>query len=110
MKLEHLAQALAKTENELRQERASALGRAAQVLEGLLTQLETLRQAYGTIPVEERAAHIAEYTRVREQARYRYWCLLVQREAIGLRDHRELESAYRVPPPLAPLPVPALPA
>jgi hypothetical protein len=100
MKLEHLAQALEKTERELKQERASALGRASQLLEALLEQLEILLQAFETIPVEQRVAHAAEYNRVREQARYRYWCLIVQCEAVGLRQHQELEAAYRIPPPL----------
>ena len=46
---------------------------------------------------------IAEYNDLREQARLRYYYLLVTREAMGLRDHRWIEALYRVPDKIKPL-------
>lgn len=101
MTLDYLGRALERTEEELRQERAYTLGRAADALESLLARLETLRQSLDEVPGPERAEKVAEYNRVREQARYRFWCIVVQREAIGLWQHEELQAAYRIPPPLS---------
>lgn len=43
-------------------------------------------------------AQIHRYNRVREEAKLRYYYLIVTREALGLRRHHWVEAAYRIPP------------
>ena len=64
-------------------EKASALGRAGRALEAAVDAYETARP-------EERRERLAAVARA-------FWMLSVQRDAIGLRDTRELMATYRVP-------------
>jgi hypothetical protein len=98
MKLDQLAQALEKTEKELHQERATTLGRTGQKLEQLIEQLLALRARLESLPADEREPHIAAYEQLHKDAHYQMWCLVVTREALGLRQHRELEDLYPIPP------------
>jgi len=43
-------------------------------------------------------AQVHRYNRVREEAKLRYYYLIVTREALGLRRHHWVEAAYRIPP------------
>ena len=98
--LEQRGEALGKMEQELRQERAAALGRIARTLESLLVRLETLRQGAEAVTGPDRAAIVAEHAEVRARATTYRWYLEVQREAVGLRRHDRLDDFYRLPPPL----------
>ena len=84
---------LAALEVEIRGEIAASLGRVAEKLEGFLAELARLEAAPRT------PAIVAEHLAVRAQAELYLWYLIVQREAIGLRDHSRLP--YVIPPRLA---------
>jgi hypothetical protein len=68
---------------ELQSERAATLARAARALEQALAELEAAAP-------ERREDAFAE-------AAERLWCVVVQREAIGVLRHDTLFEAYRVP-------------
>jgi hypothetical protein len=67
-------------ERELQQERATSLGRAGEKLEAAMKQW----RESGAAPA-------------RAEAQKRLWYLVVQREALGLRRHREVYELYGVP-------------
>jgi hypothetical protein len=79
---------------ELAQEMAAALGRLGRRLERALQALQQFDAANVTDPDvrrRERSALLAE-------AGDALWLFVVQREACGLRDTRQLMRDYRVPP------------
>jgi len=67
-------------EHDLKAERAASLGRAGAALEHALA---TWRESPGPASVRE--------------AQKRLWYLVVQREAMGLRRHREVYEIYGIP-------------
>jgi hypothetical protein len=77
-------------EYELAQEKASALGRLGRRLEAALEALRAFDAAIAEPSVETRRALVAE-------AGHALWLFVVQREAIGLRDSRQVMRDYRVP-------------
>lgn len=84
---------------ELSEERAVALLRLTRKLEWLIDRLHDARKQMPSDGSAARAAAIAAYRELRDQAlRYR-WYVEVQREAIGLHRHEVLDEFYRVPPP-----------
>lgn len=86
---------------ELQEERAAALARISRRLERLLDQLQATREQIARGRDEDRARTIAAYRELhREAVKYR-WYLEVQREAIGLRQHQQLDEFYRIPPELS---------
>jgi hypothetical protein len=101
-------------ENEIRKEKAEALGRTGERLEEALQELKILRREIRGlvwsslnsvpdtgegIPAEIRE-RLLQYARLREQACQWRHCLVVQREAVGLWRHEDVERMYPVPPPL----------
>jgi hypothetical protein len=79
---------------EIAQEMASALGRLGRRLEqalAALAQFDELSPPAGEAPSHERRALVAE-------AGTALWLFVVQREACGLRDSRQVMRDYRVPP------------
>ena len=76
---------------ELNEERVAALTRISRTLESLVEQLQTLAQDSTNRGTEQ-------YERLRARAKLYRWFLEVQREALGLRDHRLLDRFYRIPP------------
>jgi hypothetical protein len=98
-----------KTQEELLQERAEILGRAGEALAAALSDLEkidrsisaSLREA-GEHPdsgrLTEINGEIRHYNRAREYAELRLYYLLVTREAMGIRRHKTVEEAYKIPP------------
>jgi hypothetical protein len=77
---------------EIAQEKASTLGRLGRGLEAALAALRThdaKEPADGSR--EARRALVAE-------AGYALWLFVVQREALGLRDARQVMRDYQVPP------------
>src|ERR1043166_8205941 len=79
---------------ELAQEKASSLGRLGRALEGALSALrdfDAQPHAQSTERRQERRALVA-------QAGHALWMFVVQREALGLRDARQMMRDYAVPP------------
>jgi hypothetical protein len=77
---------------ELAQEKASSLGRLGRGLEAALAALrEHDAKELADGAREARRALVAE-------AGYALWLFVVQREALGLRDTRQLMRDYQVPP------------
>lgn len=89
-----------RTEREIRAEQATALARIAETLAGLLGELEARRRAFGSLADGERSAARADYAALRRRAVLYRWYLEVQREAVGLFRHDDLDRFYPLPPAL----------
>ncbi len=104
--------ALQAVEAEILQEKAEALGRTGQRLEEALDALEEVREAIEGVELrlrhcsassEEMAClqivHsdlIARLRPLRRRAHQVYQSLIIHREAVGLRNHLEVERCYRI--------------
>jgi hypothetical protein len=88
---------IAAIDQEIREEMAASLGRVAGKLEGFLARLRVLAEEHARAPS---AALVAEHAALRAQAELHLWYLVVQREAIGLRQHARLYAVYPIPPRL----------
>ncbi len=84
----------------LRQEKAGALRRVGEKLEKLLTELKGLESELRKLTGPQREKKLALYQQLRSDAEYQRWCLVVQREAMGLFNHSEVDLMYPVPPAL----------
>lgn len=85
-------------EAELNKERAGALGLTAQKLERLLAQCAALAAQLATTSGAGRAGLLSEYREVRALAEQQRWYLCIQREAVGLRVHDDVDRLYPPPP------------
>jgi hypothetical protein len=84
---------------ELAQEKAAALGRAGERLEAALADATELgRRLDLATTVEEEARRLAAYESARLRAVHARTALLIQREALGLRNHRIVDQQYPEPP------------
>ncbi len=84
---------------EIAQEKAAALGRAGERLEAALEVVATLgRRLDVTRDAEARARLLGEDEDARARALHARLLLLIQREAIGLRQHRSVDATYPAPP------------
>jgi hypothetical protein len=87
-------------QEEIVREKAATLGRAGERLEAALATVRDLGQ---TLDAERdparRAALLREYEAARRQAAAARQMLLIQREAIGLRHHRDVDRQFPEPPP-----------
>jgi uncharacterized protein YcaQ len=82
-------------EHEFLQEKASALGRLGSALERTLAALRRFDAAHAHARGE---AHARDMRRVLvAEAGHALWLFIVQREACGLRDARQVMRDYRVP-------------
>lgn len=92
-------QGLERTEKEVVQEKAATLGRAGERLEAALAGARALGEALDveTDPTR-RAALLREYEVTRRRAATARLVLVIQREAIGLRHHRDVERQFPEPP------------
>jgi hypothetical protein len=97
-------EALARTESEIRAEKAAALARIAGTLEGLLAELQRRREDLARLSGDVRARAVEEYAALRDQARLYRWYLVVQREALGLFRHDDVDRHYPLPDPVPPEP------
>jgi hypothetical protein len=79
---------------EIAQEKASTLGRLGRGLEAALATLA----AFDAEAREPSAEVRRERRDLVAQAGHALWLFVVQREALGLRDSRQLMRDYRVPP------------
>lgn len=75
---------------ELSEERVAALTRISRTLESLIEQLQALATDSATCATEH-------YQQLRERAKQYRWYLEVQREALGIRNHRFLDEVYKIP-------------
>lgn len=83
---------------ELTAERLGGLAKAGDALTSRLEELTSLRAEISTLVGPARAAAVQRYQHLRAEAETRRWYLVVQREAIGLYNHDDLEAVYPVPP------------
>lgn len=88
------ADALQAIEAEIRREKAEALGRAGERLEDALNALESARASFAEIEAREQLA--ARLAVCRDLAHLAYQYLIIQREAVGVRSHLDVERSYRV--------------
>ena len=86
-----------KTEEEIREEMASALGRIGRELELLIAELHKLKERATFCNDDDRPNVLEEYKKIRTEARLYYWYLIIQRESVGLTSHDLLPTVYRIP-------------
>jgi hypothetical protein len=88
-------------EIQIKAEAVSSVRALGQRIEKQLTELQQLgQQVRAMAPSPARDKKLAEYDEKRRDAEYRKWTLIVQREAMGLFNHDDVEEIYRVPPKL----------
>jgi hypothetical protein len=101
-------------ESEIRKEKAEALGRTGERLERTLLEIGEIRRAIhalaGLVPhaagmdddrtAAEMEGKLAEHARLCEAARQLRLSLIIQREAVGLWRHEDVDRTYPPPPPL----------
>jgi hypothetical protein len=85
---------------ELNEERAAALLRISRTLETAIGRLQAARERIGPLRGAERSREIAAYGELRRHAIKYRWYLEVQREALGMRHHHNLDEFYRIPDPI----------
>jgi hypothetical protein len=95
--LRQRARLLARTEEEIREEIAASLGRVTRRIERLLAEIEERTGDLGTLTGEARRSLVRSLNELRERTLHELWKLMVQREALGLRDHTSLRAVYRIP-------------
>lgn len=84
-------------ETELNRERAGALGMTARKLEGLLDTCRALKEQLGTATDPAlKELLLRDYRAAREESERQRWNLCVQREAIGVRRHEEVDRLYPI--------------
>lgn len=85
---------------ELNKEKAGGLGRTGRLLEDAIAACNALRTKLATCPAGARRTDLlAEYAGHRRVALEQRWNLEVQREAMGLRKHTDLDTFF--PPPVS---------
>jgi hypothetical protein len=84
-------------EVEIQSEKASAMRRVAQRLESLLAELEQTEQVLRGLSGPTRARFVERHRELRAEAEKQRWYLIVQREAMGLRQHGDIYELYRLP-------------
>lgn len=90
---------LERIDREILGEKAAVLGRAGERLEQALAELTRVAAALNA--AGEPAARqelVADYEAARTRARQARLLLLIQREAVGLRNHRMVDHQYPEPP------------
>ena len=78
---------------EIAQEKASTLGRLGRALEAALAALQT----FDAETIEPNPESRKERRALVARAGHALWMFVVQREALGLRDSRQVMRDYRVP-------------
>jgi hypothetical protein len=88
-----------KIEEEIVREKAATLGRAGERLEAALAEVAALGAAIDReADPRRRAGLLVEYEAARRQAANARQILVIQREAIGLRQHRDGDRQFPEPP------------
>ncbi len=83
----------AAVEAELNEERSSVLGRVSRKLEEARARAEALAAELDRSPTHDPDV-LAEHRQAHAEATRWRWVLCVQREAIGLYDHRWVDATY----------------
>jgi hypothetical protein len=83
---------------EIAREKAASLGRVGERLEASLARLAELRRRIELAPPEVRPKLARRYAEERSLAATLRYYLVVQREAMGLRRHADVDRAYPLPP------------
>jgi len=90
--------AVSKTDKEILEEKARTLGFAGYRLEEKLNELAGIENEMETASnTEEYDALIDRFNKVREEALTRKHELIIYREAIGAKFHKDVEKYYKVP-------------
>jgi hypothetical protein len=92
--------ALLPVEVDFQREKATGLRRSGDKLEQLLAELAEVERGLRARAGPDRAPYAARYRALWKEAEQQKWFLMVQREACGLRNHRDLDLVYPLPPPL----------
>jgi len=82
---------------QINEERASALSRISRTLDTLITALDEARERIRNAPEQGREFELARWRDLHARAVKYRWYLEVQREALGMRDHRLLDEFYKIP-------------
>ncbi|WP_375760750.1 hypothetical protein [Corallococcus exercitus] len=90
--------ALLPIEVDFQRERASGLRRSGDKLEDALALLAQAEKELRALSGSARVARYPAYRAVWKEAERLRWNLTVQREACGLRNHRDLDVIYPLPP------------
>ncbi|RKH69310.1 hypothetical protein [Corallococcus aberystwythensis] len=90
--------ALLPIEAEFQRERASGLRRSGDKLEDALILLAQAEKELRALSGPARVARYPAYRALWKEAERLRWNLTVQREACGLRNHRDLDFIYPLPP------------
>jgi hypothetical protein len=86
-------------EDEIRREKAAALGRAGERLDAALADVrQALQRLDHAADATTRQRRFEDYDRARRRAHCARQALLIQREAIGLRHHATVDQAFPEPP------------
>jgi len=94
-------EALQRTEKEIIAEKAATLGRAGERLEAAIGLVAELRQAFeSAVDAAARECTLASYRQARARALDARHTLIIQREAIGRRNHRIVDQQFPEPPVL----------
>jgi hypothetical protein len=107
--------AFEQVESEIRKEKAETLGRAGERLEQALLEIEGIRREIlalaekGLAPTNdereqfrlEMHERLTEHTRLCEEAKWLRHTLIIQREAVGLWRHEDVDRQYPLPRPLS---------
>jgi hypothetical protein len=94
-------EALARTEKDILAEKAATLGRAGERLEAALRLAAEQHAALARAPEgPAREQALASYREARRRAIEARRTLIIQREAIGLRNHRVVDQQFPEPPAL----------
>lgn len=88
-----------KTQEELVEEMARALGHSGDILEDVLDKMAVLEKKMNCIEDTKRYnVLVEEYNALRKEAVMRRDMLMIQQEAIGIRRNRHLDASYPIPP------------
>jgi hypothetical protein len=88
---------------EIAHEKAAVLGRAGERLEAALEEVTALRLSVASAAEASERERLAEaYARAVARAREARLVLIIQREAVGLRQHRILDQLFPEPPRACP--------
>ncbi len=88
-----------KTQEELVEEMAKALGHSGYLLENVLEKMADLEKKMDGIEDTERYNILVdEFNALRKEAVMRRDMLMIHREAIGIRKNRYLDAYYPIPP------------
>lgn len=87
-------------ETELNKERAGALSATARKLEDQLDRCTKLRDELTVAEGALKELLLRDYREAREESERQRWNLCVQREAMGIRRHEDVDRFYPVAPKL----------